>query len=94
MTCHNPRCLGNYNFDNIAFFAIKRFVEGCNTMELLDTAKSEREKEEIVLVSLLHLDDDALGDFNLCCKSPGRCQTINCRNKLKRMISDKLATTA
>jgi hypothetical protein len=42
--------MGNYDFDHIAFFAKKRFVEGCNTIELLGAAKTEREKEEIALV--------------------------------------------
>jgi hypothetical protein len=83
--------LGNYDFDHIAFIAIKRFVDGCNTMELLGAAKTEREKEEIVLVSLLHLDDDAIGDFNLCCNSPEQCKAIICRNKLKNLIKEKLA---
>ncbi|MCG6937904.1 MAG: hypothetical protein LJE83_06985 [Gammaproteobacteria bacterium] len=91
MTCHNPRCLGNYDFDHIAFFAIKRFVEGCNTMELLGAAKSELEKEEIALVCCLHLDDDAIGDLNLCCESPETCKAITCRKKLKTLIRERLA---
>ena len=53
MTCQNPRCLGNYDFDQIAYFAKKRFVEGFNTVALLEQAGSEREKEEIALVCLL-----------------------------------------
>jgi len=84
--------MGNYNFDNIVFYAIKRFVEGCNTIELLDAAKSEREKEEIALVCLLHLDDDTIDDLNLCCDCAGQCKTIYCRNKLKKIIKEKLAT--
>ena len=90
MTCHNPKCLGNYDFDHIAFIALKRFVVGCNTIELLDAAKTEREKEEIALVSLLHLDDDAIAEFKLACDCAGQCEAIICRNKLKKLIS-KLA---
>ena len=52
MVCHNLGCLGNYDFDHIAFFARKRFVEGCNTVTLLEQAESECEKEEIALVCL------------------------------------------
>ena len=90
MPCHNPRCMGNYDFDHIAFFAIKRFVEGCNTIELLDAAKSEREKEEIALVCLLHLEDDEIRDLQLCCNYAEKCKAINCRNKLKKMIKEEL----
>lgn len=90
MTCQNPRCMGNYNFEHIAFFAIKRFVEGCNTVELLDAAKSELEKEEIALVCLLHLDDDAIDDLDLSCKCDGQCKTVMCRNKLKKLIKEKI----
>ena len=94
MPCHNPRCMGNYDFDHIAFFAIKRFVEGFNTIELLGAAKTEREKEEIALVCLLHIEDDAIRDLQLCCKYGGQCKAINCRNKLKKMIEEKLAETS
>jgi len=62
MTCNNPRCLGNYNFDHIAFFARKRFVEGCNTVTLLEKAESEREKEEIALACLLDIEDNKIRD--------------------------------
>lgn len=94
MPCHNPRCMGNYDFDHIAFFAKKRFVEGCDTIELLGAAKTEREKEEIALVCLLHLDDDVIQDLQLCCRYAGKCKTINCREKLKKMIEEELEKIA
>ena len=90
MHCSNPRCMGNYNFEHIAFFAKKRFVEGCNTVELLGKAKTEREKEEIALVCLLHLEDDKIKDFKLCCKYASQCKAIDCRKKLKKMITAEL----
>ncbi len=90
MHCQNPRCMGNYDFDHIAFFAIKRFVEGCNTIELLGAAKSEREKEEIALVCLLHLEDDAIRDLKLCCIYAEQCKAIDCRDRLKKLIKKKL----
>ena len=63
--CRNPGCLGNYDFDRIAFFAKKRFVEGCGTIELMAAAQSEQEKEEIALVSLLDLKDNEIRDLRL-----------------------------
>ena len=90
MTCHIPKCLGNYDFDKIAFFAKKRFVEGCNTVELMGTAKSELEKEEIALVSLLDVEDENIRDLELTCKHAGQCKVIDCRDKLKRIIEEEL----
>ncbi len=91
MTCHNPGCLGNYDFDHIAFFARKRFVEGCNTITLLEQAESEREKEEITLVCLLDVEDDKIQDLQLSCRHADHCKVTNCRNKLKKMIEEELA---
>jgi hypothetical protein len=88
--CRNPGCLGNYNFDKIAFFARKRFVEGCNTMDLMSAARSEREKQEIALVSLLDVEDDKIRDLELCCKYAGRCKVMDCRERLKKLIEGEL----
>lgn len=86
MVCHNPNCLGNYDFDHIAYFARKRFVEGCDTIALLEQAESECEKEEIALVCLLDVEDDVIQDLQLCCTHADRCKVTDCRVKLKRMI--------
>lgn len=90
MACHNPGCMGNYDFDKIAFFAKKRFVEGCNTIELMGTAKSDREKEEIALVSLLDVEDEKILDLQLCCKHAEQCKIMDCRDRLKRMLEGEL----
>ena len=88
--CKNPQCMGNYNFEHIAFFAKKRFIEGCNTVELIEAAKSEREKEEIALVSLLDVEDEEILDLKLCCKYAGKCKATDCRDRLKKMIKEEL----
>ncbi len=91
MSCHNPRCLGNYDFDHIALVAIKRYVEGYNTVTLLEQAESECEKEEIALVCLLDVEDNKIRDLELCCGHAGHCKVIDCRDKLKKMIEEELA---
>ena len=91
MVCHNPGCLGNYDFDQIALFARKRFVEGCDTVALLQQARSEREKEEIALVSLLDVEDHRLRELELSCRYDGQCKVTTCRDKLKKMIEEELA---
>jgi len=93
MPCQNPGCMGNYDFEHIVFYARKRYVEGISTIELLCNAITEREKEEIALVSLLDLEDDKISDFQLCCNCAGHCKAIDCRHKLKIMIAKELANT-
>ena len=90
MVCRNQGCLGNYDFDQIAFFAKKRFVEGYKTVTLLEQAESEREKEEIALVCLLDVEDDKIRDLKLCCRHAGRCKVIDCRDKHINMIDEEL----
>ena len=91
MTCHNPGCLGNYDFERISFYARKRFIEGCDTIELLQRAGSEREKEEIALVSLLDVEDEVVRDLQLSCVHAEACKVTNCRSLLKTMIEAELA---
>ncbi len=90
MACYNPGCLGNYDFEHIAFFARRRFVEGCDTVALLEQANSECEKEEIALVCLLDVSDDKLRDLQLSCRYAGQCKVMDCRDKLRKMIKEDL----
>lgn len=91
MACHNPGCLGNYDFDQITFFARKRFIEGCQTVTLLEQAGSQREKEEIALVCMLDVEDDQVRDLQLSCRHDEHCKVTSCRSKLKKMIAAELA---
>ena len=89
MVCRNPGCLGNYDFDKIAHYARKRFIEGHDTVSLLEQAGSQREKEEIALVCMLDVEDEQVRDLQLSCQHAGQCQVTNCRAKLKRMIEEE-----
>ena len=91
MTCHNPGCLGDYDFDRISFYARRRFIEGCDTITLLNQASSEREKEEIALVCLLSVEDDVIRDLELNCVHADTCKVTNCRTLLKYLIEAELA---
>jgi len=91
MACYVTGCLGNYNFDHIAHFARKRFIEGCNTIDLMRNARTYREKEEIALVAMLDLNDNMVTELKLDCKHAGPCKVTNCRNLLRKMIQDDLA---
>lgn len=90
MNCHIPGCLGDYDFEHIALFAKRRFVDGCNTVALLQQARSEREREEIALVSLLDVDNEAVRELHLSCKYNGQCRIMDCRERLRAMIEHEL----
>ncbi len=65
MACRTPGCLGDYDFDQIVYYARKRFVEGYDTVTLLQQATSEREKEQIALVALLDVEDNIVQEISL-----------------------------
>ena len=90
MTYSNPGCLGNYDFDNIALYAQKRFVEGINTMDLLLQASTIKEKEEIALVAMIDIDDSTVDNLQLSCPHSKKCQVTNCRKLIKEMIENNL----
>lgn len=90
-SCTNPRCLGNYDFEHIAQYARKRFVEGHDTMALMQQATSQREKEEIALVCLLDVKEDVIRDLQLNCRHADPCEVTDCRDRLRGMIMRGLA---
>jgi hypothetical protein len=90
MALYNPDCLGEYDFDNIAHYARKRFIEGQSTIELLQQAKSTREKEEIALVATMDLDDKTVKDIKLTCQYAEKCKVTTCRKLIRQLIEDNL----
>lgn len=92
IACHIPECMENYDFNEIAFFAKKRYIEGCNTIELMGAAKTEREKEEIALVSLLHDENDNFRDIQLFCNHPEQCKVMDCRDRLRNRLEERIGT--
>ncbi len=90
-TCINPRCLGNYDFEHIAHYARKRFVEGLDTVALLQQARSQREKEEIALVCMLDVDEGVIRDLQLSCRHADACEATDCRDRLRDLIERDLA---
>ena len=78
------------DFDNIANFAKKRFIEGSSTISLLEQARSETEREEIALVCMLDVDDEFVLDVKLGCRYADDCKVTNCRDKLRNLIESEL----
>ena len=46
------------DFNHLIYFAYKRYIEGVQTIDLMQLANSDREREEIALVSLLDVQTD------------------------------------
>jgi len=90
MAYYVPGCIGNYNFAIVTLFARIRFIEGCNTIDLMKNASTHREKEEIALVVMLDLNDKTVTDLKLDCKHAGTCKITTCRNLLIKMINKSL----
>jgi len=90
MVNRSPGCFGYYDFDHIAHFAKKRFIEGCNTIHLLEQATSQTEREEIALVCMLDVEDELVLDIDLDCRYAHECKVTNCRDKLRRLIEAEL----
>ena len=90
MAYYVPGCIGNYNFAIVALFARIRFIDGCNTIDLMRNAQTHREKEEIALVVILDLNDKTVTDLKLDCKHAGTCEITTCRNLLIKMINKGL----
>jgi len=86
MVLRNPGCLGDYDFERIAEYARKRFIEGISTVSLMAKAKSEREREEIALVCSLDIADDEIENLNLHCRHADKCKISNCRSLLRNLI--------
>ena len=87
MPCHNPECMRNHDFDHIAFYARKRYLEGFSTMELMTRATTDRERSHIALASLLDLDDDSIREFHHSCSDDCLRQLFVQRNRLRVMIA-------
>ncbi|MEH6473087.1 MAG: hypothetical protein V7752_17770 [Halopseudomonas sp.] len=83
-------CLGEYDFERIAAVAKKRFVDGIDTITLMEQAKTTREKEEVVLIALLNVDDKQIQQIQLCCPYELTCHVIDCQQRLKKLLQREL----
>ena len=91
MSCQIPGCVGHYDLERIAAIAKKRFVEGFDTVTLLQQAKTDGEKEEVVLISMLKVEDEQIRQLELCCPHEGNCKVLDCRRRLKKLLENELA---
>ena len=89
MPCQDPGCIRQFDFEHIAYYARKRYVEGISTIVLLTNARTEAEKSLIALASLLDLDDDKIRELKPYCSQ--KCQQLmfDLRDRLRLMIKQE-----
>ncbi len=90
MDDHNPKCIGRYCFTRVARYARKRHVEGIGTISLLNQAETDLEKEEIILVFLLDIDDGKVSHLELTCRYADQCDVQDCRKGLRCKLEQNL----
>lgn len=81
-----PKCLGDYNFKHIAFYAVKRFIDGDDLIMLMEQAGSGHAKEEVALVCKLDIEDETIMGIDITCRYDNQCQVHDCRSQIKKMI--------
>lgn len=88
----NPdsECMGSYNFDNIAQYAHQRFIQGYSILELFQRAKSNRQRQEITLVSSMDYHDNKIDSLHLTCQYKEQCKATNCQRIIKARIEKYL----
>ena len=90
MECFENTCFSKYSLDRLVMYAKRRFIEGIQTVDLLKTANSELEKEEIMLIALLDVEDKEIHELVLECTEDDSRHVLNCRDILKSLIKNKL----
>lgn len=81
-----PRCVSEYDFDDVWIVAIQRFIEGIDSGTLLAQAKSLQEEEVIKLVSLLEVSDERVNALKLSCQYGDSCRMNVCRQELRSKL--------
>ena len=92
MKCQNPGCIRKYDFDHIAFYARKRYLEGISTVVLMCNAKSDDEKAWIILASLLDVEDEKVRELIPYCSRSCQCRMFDLRSRLRTMIQRERPT--
>ncbi len=68
----------------------KKFVDGFSTVELFKEAQNDEEKDKVVIVALLDLDDETVMHMLSNNKNGnGAFHILSCRNRLKKTLRHK-----
>ncbi len=90
MSCTQPGCQGHYDFERIALMAKKRFIDGIDTITLMQQADSEQEKQEVALIALLNVEEQQIKALQLACPYALSCQVLDCQQRLRTLLKPLL----
>lgn len=83
-------CFCEYDLDDLIDVGYKRYVKNIPTVELMEKAISEKEKDEICLISMLDIDEDNLAEVMGDLIVDEKCHILSCRRLLRKQIGKKL----
>jgi len=92
MPCQKTGCLRQCSYEQLAYYARKRYVDGIGTIELLRNARSDEDKSLIALASMLDLDDDRIRELKPYCSRECQSLMFEMRDRLRAMVEDSLRT--
>ncbi len=85
-------CFCKYSVNELAGIAKKKFVDHRSTVDLMESASSETEMDEVTIISLFDVDDAVLVDLMKGKLEDERCSVVSCRKMLKRQIEGMIKT--
>ncbi len=90
MHTQEPLCLKKYDFSHVSRIAIRRYLDGQDTINMLLNAKTAQDVEEICLVSLLNVEGSIVKTIKLSCFYSANCQETQCCERLRDIIELEL----
>ncbi|OVE81543.1 hypothetical protein BVY04_02985 [bacterium M21] len=85
-------CFSKYDFGRMVTVARHKFIDKKSTLALLKEVESDLEKEEVMLVGMLDVDDWNLIDVIEGCEEGDECSMLGCRDVFKQAIISAIRT--
>ncbi|WP_461481223.1 hypothetical protein [Porticoccus sp.] len=82
---HPSHCFCQVPDEDLRPWVVKRYVEGCSTLELLNSTDDPYHKELISIVALLDVDDETLLEMMGNVHLPQH-HILHCRDNVRRIL--------
>jgi len=80
-----PRCFCKIPITDLEKWAHEKYVQGKNTLQLLDEAENDYDKELITIIAMLDVQEDSL-DAMLGHQTKDTCNLDACRNTVREWL--------